>query len=337
MITANVNSSRMSADMSNNSQHSQRFPLLEKLIQRFNGDRSPALLMFGDSVALRAADDDPNKQSLEEMVIAGMGESGACCIADSAFHSQVFSLFCNCLSRLRNRPKIVVIPINLRSFSLSWDLHPDYQFLWETAKLDDFARDVDISREPIFPTPVARAIFNAVPIQLLDLKMRTIGDFYEIIAARTDVRKGPEWHRRIENIFTLHYLYRLYPNHRKLRYFGTAIKTLRRANINAFLYITPINHKAGYKYAGSDFTACVTDNIQIIKKYLAEFGVNAVNAADLDYDLKSVNFPSLADFSFDCEESDFFTIHNATEHLKCTARKRLAERIVKLSKILGLN
>jgi hypothetical protein len=308
----------------------QSYPPLDKLVRQFESDTPPSVLFLGDSVALRVSDDDTDKRTLEDMIVAEFGEQGVCCISESAFNSQVFAMICNCLHRLRRRPNVVILPINLRSFSPAWDLHPDYQFLWETAKLDDYARHVDMMREPIPTTPVARAVFNAVPVQLPNARTKTIGELYDVISSRTSEEYTPGWKRRIEVIFTLHYLCRLYPEHRKLRYLGTAIKSLRRGKIDVFLYLTPINYQAGDRFVGPHFSSIVTDNIQVAVKYLSEFGVQFIPSTEVELGITAFRLPALANFAFHCDESDFFSPHNATEHLKEPARKLLAERIARV-------
>jgi len=312
-----------------------RFPLLKKFVDAFDSDNPPLHLIFGDSVALRVADDETCKETLEDLVLAELGRDAALCLSHSAYHSQVFCLFCNALAGLRHRPLSVVLPINLRSFSPSWDLHPDYQFLWETATLDDFARGSKELREPIESTPIAKAVFQAVPLHLPSGNIRPIGDFLEVIASRIDESSGVAWNHRMRDIFIFHYFYNLYPAHRKLRYFGSALKTLLRSGIGVGLYATPINCRAGVKYVGGPFEKCVSSNLTIIKTYLRSFGVEAISTSELTKRARNPKGPVFLDLAFQCDESDFFTPHNPTEHLRAAARKNLAENISMLAKAVA--
>jgi len=313
-----------------------KFALLEKLIDAFDSEHAPAYLMFGDSVALRVAEDDTCTETLEQLVAAELDGEGVCCISHSAFHSQVFCLFSNALARLRHQPRSVILPINLRSFSLSWDLHPDYQFLWETATLDDFARGVEASRPPIESTPIAKAVFQAIPLTLPSGEIRPIGEFMEVIASRVGKSSGDGWNMRMRDIFTFHYLYNLYPAHRKLRYFGSTVKTLLRRGIGVGLYITPVNHRAGKLYVGELFPKYVTANIAIIERYLRTFGVEVIDVSDLKQGLnpsgRKPKGPAMLNLALECNDHDFFTPHNSTEHLRGAARKILAGNIAMLAK-----
>lgn len=312
-----------------------KLPLLKKFIDAFDSETPPAHLIFGDSVALRVADDDACRGTLEDLVAVELGGEGSCCISHSGFHSQVYSLFCNALTRLRYQPRSVIIPINLRSFSLSWDIHPDHQFLWETATLDDFARGREGLRQPIESTSVAKAIFQAVPLYLPSGEIRPIGEFLEVIASRVNRNSGEAWNNRMRDIFTFHYLYNLYPAHRKLRYFGTAIKTLLRKGIGVGLYITPVNYCAGNLYVGESFERCVSANLSMIGGFLRTYGVDVIDLAALKVGEIKQSSPVMLNLAFECKKHDFFTPHNATEHLRGAARKVLAENIALLAKAVA--
>lgn len=313
------------------------FPLFKKFVDAYNGVNPPAHLHFGDSVALRVADDDTCTNTLEDLVSAELGEQSVCHISHSAFHSQVFCLFCNCLPKLRHQPRSVIIPINLRSFSHSWDLHPDYQFLWETATLDDFARGVDGLRPPIQSTSVAKAVFQAVPVHLPSGEIRPIGEFLEVIASRGHKGSGKEWENRLRDIFAFHYMNNIYSTHRKLRYLGSAVKNLHRMGIGIGLYITPINYRAGKKYAGESFEKCVSSNVATIEKYLRNFGVNIIKGSDLTQGGRKKLGAAMLNLAFECNELDFFTPHNASEHVRYPARKSLAKHIALLAKAVEVS
>jgi hypothetical protein len=314
-----------------------KFPLLKKFINAFDSENRPAHLIFGDSVALRVADDDVSKDTLEDFIEAEFGGEGSCCISHSSFHSQVFALFCNALARVRYQPRSVILPINLRSFSASWDLHPDRQFLWETATLDDFSHGREEQRQPIKSTPVSKAIFQSVPLHLPSGDIRTIGEFLEVIASHTNRNSSEAWNTRIREIFTYHYMYNLHPNHRKLRYFGSAIKTLLRKGIGVGLYITPVNYSAGNLYVGESFEKCMSDNLTMIEGYLRTFGVEVVDISDLRVVGVKQTRPTMLNLAYECNKDDFFTPHNATEHLRGAARKVLAGNIAMLAKAVAHN
>lgn len=300
------------------------FPILQKFIKAYDGDAPPKHLIFGDSVALRVASDDADQRSLEKMVSSRLGEENVCYISTSAFNAHVFSLFCNALSKTRHKPSNVIVPINLRSFSSSWNLNPQYQFLWETATIDDFAKDITAPRELIAPTPIADSIYRAIPVNFFARETQTIGDYLDVIAQAIGPGSTKKWNNRLRDIFTFHYCEKMHPKNRKLQSLGFIVKTLGRMNISVGFYFTPINYCAGRKYVGRAFRQRITYNIKFVEKYLSEYKVKALEKEQLSkYANKSYSAVVVNDV-FDCDETDFFTPHNATEHVRCDARQRLA-------------
>ncbi len=323
---------RASGDLSASPEQAS-FPLLERFVASFRSSTPPEHLLFGDSVALRVAAGEPDATTLEDMVAGLMAPAGTCRIALSAFHSQVYCLFCHCIARLAHRPRTVVMPINLRSFSTSWDLHPDYQFLTETALLDDYAHGKRIGREPLAANPVARAIFQAIPVRLASGEVLPVSHFLNRIGERDSDPDSPAWRSRLSDIFSFHYMEEIHPRHRKLAYFGTAIKCLRRHGIGVGLYLTPINHVAGETYVGPEFKRVVSRNVQVVLRFLGHYGIVETRAADLEHGRQPMG--AVLDCTFDHDASAFFTPQNATEHLRHSARQDLARKIALLMNTIG--
>jgi len=295
---------------------------LRTLVEAFGSAPAPKILLLGDSVARRVAIDDACRTPLDEMVAAA-APVGVCRISASAFHSQVYCLLCSCLQRLPYRPDVVVVPVNLRSFSPAWDLHPEYQFLWETAVLDAYAQGRACTLSPPEVTAVAHAIFRAAAIHFADGTVRTHGDFLDCIAAKPPQSDAQAWAERLKAVFTLHYMHPLRSEHRKLRYFGTMIKTLRRLGIACAMYISPINHRAGIRFAGPSFEAQVRRNIACVSQFMTAYGVQTPALG---------GDASLVDLAFAFGEEAFFTPYNATEHLRHEARRSLALTLVDLAR-----
>ncbi|MBP3128257.1 hypothetical protein [Thalassospira sp. ER-Se-21-Dark] len=315
----------------------ETFPLLQKFLDAYHSDFTPApqTLIFGDSVALRVAKDDSDQRSLETMVADLVGEEKVCFISHSAYNSLVYSQFCNAIASLPSKPLSVVVPINLRSFSPSWDLDPKYQFVWEAAVLADLANNKQEPRPFINSTPVADAIYQSIPVHLFEPEPRTIRSYLDVIEAKIGPGSKMEWRIRLKDIFELFYCHQIYQKHRKLKYLRWIYKTLTRMNIGVGFYITPINYCAGEKYAGNRFVRRVKRNIEVIKNDLRSIGVDIVEEKDLIRLERGKPTSILVDKAFDCDQENFFSPHNATEHIKSNARRDLAEVIVKISRVVA--
>jgi hypothetical protein len=103
------------------------------------------------------------------------------------------------------------------------------------------------------------------------------------------------------------------------------IKLLRDSGVATYCYITPINYQAGMEYCGDSFIKAVENNISIIQgeveSVLTERGKDALM---FQFD----------NFAFRFARHAFFTLHNATEHLRFEGRDFIAQRVIQAERSL---
>lgn len=294
------------------------YPLLKDFMEACSGNNPPRLLVFGDSVFLRVATDDHSQKSLGQ-ILGDYYRDRVFIVSGSGYHSGVFEQFCAVLATLPSRPRIAVVPINLRSFSPTWDLNPLYQFRPEIDLLSSF----DWTR-PAYrlnnTNKCSEVESLLIPLEMDGNKSITLGDFLDIIG-KTPVVGSGEWKARLETIFRHHYTYPVYSDHRKLNSFKQTIRLLRDAGVAVYCYITPLNYEAGAEYCGDTFIASIRNNIYKIRQEIE---------SGLVYSSSNNDIPMLRfdDFAFQLSRNEFFTRHNATEHLRFEGREFIARRII---------
>jgi len=295
------------------------YGLLKNLIDGYTANESPELLIFGDSVFLRVASDDDCSMSLQEILDTHYKDD-VFQVSGSGYHSGIFERFSALLSTQVGKPGIVILPINLRSFSPTWDLNPLYQFHAEIKLLSLFE-----SRSPNYmfsgegtPSDLDN---QSVILDCKGQKLITLADFLDIISQESE--PGSEvWKRRLKAIFQYHYTCPLNSMHRKLQSLKKTIKHLNKIGVAVYSYITPINYEAGLEYCGDSFVKGVEENISIIKNELKSI---VPSLPDCESNLMF----QLDDFSFQFSKGVFFTHHNATEHLRFEGREFIAQHIIK--------
>lgn len=302
-------------EMVNNSPASE-YELLKDFATRFTDSSSPAGLFFGDSVFLRVADDDQASLSLSE-ILRNHYESEAFVVAGSGYHAGIFERFAALLSQMERRPRFAVIPINLRSFSPTWDLNPMYQFESELKLLAAF--NIHAPSYSLVNSE-SESDTRSILFKCYQDKPITLNSFLHVIGSPKPVG-SPEWFDRIWLIFQCHYAYPLSPTHRKIQSIKNIISILHNLGVAVYCYVTPINHEAGSEYCGRYFTETVRNNISTIRR---EIEITESSS------FISGKVPSfwLDDFSCWFSRDYFFTPHNATEHLRFAGRRFLAERII---------
>ncbi len=311
-------------DLSQSTIKANEYCLLRNFVKAYSGDSYPKLLAFGDSVFLRTATDDTHKSSLCEMLSDRFRED-IFLISGSGFHSSIFELFISVLEALPQRPRLAVVPINLRIFSPTWDLNPLYQFQSEVELLSSF--DFKQADYILRDTKLSADIENPVVSTGLDAEeIISLNEFLDIIRGNPTV-SSEAWKKRLKTIFQCHYMHRLHTEHRKIKSLKQTIKRLNGIDVSVYCYITPINYEAGNEYCGSVFTEAVEQNIYIIQK---ELGALSPEGSTSKND-SGLRFENLA---FRCAKNLFFTPHNATEHLRFEGRSLIANQIAKADRAL---
>lgn len=300
------------------------YGLLKDFIAAFAGPFPPATLVFGDSVFLRVADDDQSSQPLSEALRADC-QDDVFIVAGSGYHAGIFERFAALLPLMPSRPRFAVIPVNLRSFSSTWDLNPLYQYRHELELMASF--DVN---EPYYSLPTHDPAHELSP-QLITLahhsgEIKTLKDFLDLIGCRDEIGSS-EWFKRIKLIFQYHYTCPLNPTHRKVQSIRQTIRILQKLGVDVYCYVTPINYEAGLEYCGSEFYEAVRNNALIARREIesiASCSSSRIDSCSFRFD----------DFSFSLPREVFFTGHNASEHLRFAGRDFLAQQIIEKGRFM---
>lgn len=300
------------------------YPLLKSFVDAYSGDCPPALLVFGDSVFLRVATDDQSSLSLGE-ILGLIFQDGMFLVSGSGYHSGVFEQFSAVLEVLPARPRIAVVPINLRIFSPTWDLNPLYQFQSEIELLSSF--DLKRPDYTLHDAKLSTEVEDRVMSMELDgEKVISLNEFLCIIGKSPAI--GSEaWKDRLKTIFQYHYMYPLNTEHRKIKSLKQTIKRLNGIGVSVYCYITPINYEAGIEYCGDVFMEAVEKNISIIQQEIGSVST----AVFTGNDALAFRFDN---FAFRFARNVFFTSHNATEHLRFEGRDLIAKRIAEAERTL---
>jgi glycosyltransferase involved in cell wall biosynthesis len=295
-----------------------RYPPLALLDQSFKGRKFPDIILFGDSVMERIAKEDSDPRNLGEMLTANLHAEGlsGLLISYSAYHLLVYKGFVLAMQRKACFPKLVVISVNMRSFSPQWDLQPYWQFDDEIRILQKYYESngrVDrlrIKKPEDIPAREIQA-FNDTAVHYPLSKLQTIGQFVDVIESKPHIES--EIAKRKQEIFIFHYTHPLSANHRKVRALDEILKLLSLNQVMTLVYLTPINYMAAKRFVGEEFTLPLQRNIQVIKN---------VVAANAWPGLKLIDWSRLFDSAY------FFDEDLATEHLNEHGRQSLSHRIV---------
>ena len=106
------------------------FPALEQLSLLYDSAREPSeVLCVGDSVLERVSRYDNDKRNLGQMLKEQLGDRFRCdVISQTAYSIKTFYPLLSALQKMRSSPRVIIIPVNIRSFSPQWFNNPVWQY-----------------------------------------------------------------------------------------------------------------------------------------------------------------------------------------------------------------
>lgn len=243
------------------------------------------VVYFGDSSASNYGLDDTDKSPLPEMIKKRIGEKTLASIDNPAYAAEVFLAFTEYMVREHYFPEFVVIPVNIRSFSPSWDKNPGYQFEDQKAILESRARFMFLKTIGTFSQ-------NRGLSEISQEEFQDAGVYNgrELVGRVKDFETHEYRHYSEENMknsILYFYLFSLEETHEKISAFSEIAELLSENGIKPVFYITPVDYQTGEKYFPGIFRDRLKENTDLIKSVLGERGVKVL---DLSFSLTSDYF-----------------------------------------------
>lgn len=288
----------------------------DSILTTFNKGPSD-VLWFGDSTIRFTGDRDKDKTGIDQF-FGARSKLSVCTIASPGFSAQIFSQYVRLLAITRFKPRLVVITVNLRSFSdslakrpsvsfplrriytdyraskvFAWRDYLDYRFLGREDRLTDVWNRSPVVRDGVI-IGTNRQVMDAGRIdELLDYAPEREKLFSKQLALK----------------FRYHYLMDVNDNDTMVARLKETGTYLGKLGIPVLLYATPINMQDGEGYVGTGFRAKVENNLAQIAS-----GTAAPNVTFLD-------LHSLLESTRFVHKKDVF------EHLDTEGRKTVGERV----------
>jgi len=290
------------------------FPEFERLKHYYNtSDKNvPPVLYLGDSVVERVSQHDIDTRDLGRMVTDNLWHTlRVLCISHSAYQIKLFNAFVCALASMKYRPRIVILPINLRSFSPQWDMNPAWQFIEELRIIEKFAQTPLLGPMKADKHTLSIDEFEDTIVSYPHTSFTRIGQFRQLIKMRAeeDERKAFRW----QQIFIFHYMHPLTREHPKLCLIQNTVARLGELGILVLAYVTPVNFQTGRKLIGADFTTAIQHQVNLVGEQ-----VSCTRQAEA---------VRLLDFSTMLSSDFFFHEYDPTEHLNEYGRRVISKKI----------
>jgi len=279
------------------------------------------VIYFGDSVLNSVHPNDVNKQSIAEMVDSQLANYDIRKLSHGAYRTPMYLWFAQHMLRQSKRPELLVVPINLRSFSAGWDKRPDFQFerlyFYLQYGTDSAAYYKFLSVYGQSPRQVLTYDqYLQTPVDKGGVVVGTVGDFHN------DSYDSPPPElltEKVKSKILFHYLYRLTPDHPHVRDLQTLAQISVDYQIPILFYVTPVDYQIGHSYYPQEFISTVNANIQIIE--------NAVRSAEnqANRQKSTITWSNLV-YSIGSNQFDHYHSY-PIEHLKESGRQSVANRL----------
>ncbi len=267
------------------------------------------IIYLGDSTTYFVDAHDTDKRKIGQMIRCLAPGYSLAQIAHPAYQADIYLEFCRYIARQPYHPAMIIIPINMRSFSPVWDKQGDSQFEIEKIVLrGGFAKQVLLAIYK--PLKILNTNFHAIspkefsntPVFNGTVQVGRVKDFNN-----PGFRKHSD--DNMKKKILLYYMFSLSPHHRKVKSLVAIAKTLASKKIKCIFYLTPIDVNTGEKYFPGGFSRRLAENAALLQSLLAAEGFE------------------LLDISAALPSSTFFWYPYPNEHLRQTGRKYVAEKI----------
>ena len=282
-------------------------------------DEQVDVIYMGDSTLWHPTGSQTTAAMLQELLPnQTIGE-----LSHAAYGMDIYASYITYLLRQEYRPKLIIIPINMRSFSPEWERRPGYQFTMEKRILNMGIPLTRFLGRPLrlfgsYQTDITQDEFLRSEINNSGTPVGQVADFEDSVGLTASATQNTEqfvYYQELAadpdypRLLTYYFMNALQPDHRKVRAMVEIVRALQTAGVDVLFYFTPVNVELGDLYIGEDFRRQFTANVDVIKAQIAAEGLTeGTQMLDFSYDLAAYFF------------SD-------TEHLRQPGKLYIAEQL----------
>lgn len=279
------------------------------------------IIFFGDSsVYTHDKYNDTDKRTIRQMLQDTIPNLKCMPVVHPAYHMGIYLEFCKYIAESEYKPKMVIAPINIRSFSPEWDLQPMYQFTEEKAiissspvntfLLNVFNKPLKVFKYGYDTDIISNTEFANSPVYFKD---SIVGDMNEYIRGFENMTEPNK-----KKKFLLRYMFYIHEKHRKLEELREIGRLMKSKGIIPLFYIIPIDWEEGSKYFPGEIEEVTRKNASLLVRELEKIG------------------GAVIDMSLGLKHKDFNYEYYPNEHMKQAGRRYVAVKIAEKMKEIGI-
>ena len=269
-------------------------------------DNSPEILLFGDSTNGAWDPRDSDRRPISMVLDAELAIPSVGGFAHAAYHSEIYELFLTRLLARPYRPRLLIIPINLRSLSPVWDFDPSTQ-------LDAVRRKLVVEesawRRAVEPLALTFGVGSGNATTRHDYMNRPVYRVADIVGTVSEYRNGDT-----DQQLVLNYMYGLDAGHRKVTALKRIAEMAQDQSLPVVFYVTPVDYCAASPDLRKPLVDQIRRNVEVVCATLSR--TEAV----------------LVDMAFDLDSESFSYGRHVNEHLRSVGRTYVAGRLAEIVK-----
>ena len=234
------------------------------------------VLFFGDSTAQTIGKKDDDRRYTVDMLSADIAPLSIQGITHPGYQAEVYLEFIKRLNGFATPPKIIIVTVNMRSFSPSWDMNPHWQF----DELKILLRATGWKFYFYRWLKVLQFDFSTVSSQQMEssgvfdgaVRMGAFRDFMMREGRKKQVKKI-----NTRNTLLTAYMGYIRADQRQLVALKSIARLLPRSGITPIFYITPVDYQIGESFFPKRFRERLERNSAVIRGELAAQGATVLD------------------------------------------------------------
>ncbi len=304
----------------------RQYGVLAKIVEDFDrGHPCSDVVFLGDSTVLRVANEDQDRRSTAEMLAGDLsGAARVLELSHGAYHMAIYYHMVNTFRVTRQQPRLIIVPINMRSFSPQWYLRPGWEFAPEIRLLRRYYSGQGLRlRYKKARTAKLEGEYRKTRVEYPMTSLRTVGEFEELRLNHPDSPTQQE--RRRRELFIYFFLHPISESHPLLVKLREMVELAQMLSIRMLFYISSINVEAAMRSVGQEFERYFAMNVKVVKDALAK--QNCVFVKDTDGNDLCDRLTAYTDYSRALGSDCFFHTESIDEHLNQKGRRFISEGI----------
>lgn len=238
--------------------------------------RAPEVLYLADSSSMVVSWDDRSQRPVAALVASGVRPRGTCVVGQFGYHAGVYRAVLRALAAMPRRPRVVLVPINLRQFSPQWAGNPNLAFSAEIESFEAYAASGGARIPVVEPFPLRRPWMKMSPdadawsrhvslaVDVPGRAERTVGELIDLTFSSPATPEAAA--DRFQALYAFHYAMPVAADHPRVAALADVFRLGESIGTTVVAWCNPVNHERGAELVGDRFEAALDATVATVRE-----------------------------------------------------------------------